>query len=64
LDPYDSKHNRGSEQDGLANSSENDHCKNQVPTCSEEQVIAFLLYFTRTYIVAFAWFFYSSTSRF
>ncbi|KAJ6908605.1 hypothetical protein NC651_018868 [Populus alba x Populus x berolinensis] len=37
LDPYDSKHNRGSEQDGLANSIENDHCKNQVPTCSEEQ---------------------------
>ncbi|XP_011026423.1 PREDICTED: uncharacterized protein LOC105127029 isoform X3 [Populus euphratica] len=36
-DPYDSKHNRGSEQDGLANSSENDHCKNQMPTCSEEQ---------------------------
>ncbi|XP_073266738.1 uncharacterized protein [Populus alba] len=29
LDPYDSKHNRGSEQDGLANSSENDHCNNQ-----------------------------------
>ncbi|KAJ6959180.1 hypothetical protein NC653_037475 [Populus alba x Populus x berolinensis] len=37
LDPYNSKHNRGSEQDGLANSSENNHCDNQVPACSEEQ---------------------------
>ncbi|KAJ6677655.1 hypothetical protein OIU85_008250 [Salix viminalis] len=37
LDPYDSKHNTGSEQDGQANSSENDHCKNQESTCYEEQ---------------------------
>ncbi|KAI5558144.1 hypothetical protein POPTR_017G029800v4 [Populus trichocarpa] len=37
LDPYNSKHNRGSEQDGLANSSENNRCDNQVPACSEEQ---------------------------
>jgi hypothetical protein len=45
LDPYNSKHNRGSEQDGLANSSENNRCDNQVPACSEEQVIPFLVYF-------------------
>ncbi|KAJ6366511.1 hypothetical protein OIU77_002994 [Salix suchowensis] len=37
FDPYDSKHNTGSEQDGHANSSENDHCKNQVSTSYVEQ---------------------------
>ncbi|KAF9679157.1 hypothetical protein SADUNF_Sadunf07G0110800 [Salix dunnii] len=39
LDPYDSKHNTGSEQDGQANSNENDHYKNQVSTCYEEQTL-------------------------
>uniref|UniRef100_A0A6N2MK64 Uncharacterized protein n=1 Tax=Salix viminalis TaxID=40686 RepID=A0A6N2MK64_SALVM len=37
LDQYNSKNIRGSEQDGLANSSENYRCDNQVLACSEEQ---------------------------
>lgn len=39
LDPGDSKHNIGNEQDALANSSVNDPCMSHLPTCFEEQVL-------------------------
>ncbi|CAK7322616.1 unnamed protein product [Dovyalis caffra] len=40
LDPYDSNHNRGSEQDGSANSSDNDRCENQTSTTSRFESVA------------------------